>query len=62
MPEDFQSYKILHVSTYIIKDLQETIKIIRKGKFINPDIILVTGDLIDSRHTNLKIAIKGAIK
>jgi predicted MPP superfamily phosphohydrolase len=66
VPEDFQSYKILHVSDLHNKRFgRKQSKLLEKVEFINPDIILVTGDLIDSRHTNLKIAmdfVKGAIK
>ena len=59
LPQGFCGFKIAHISDYhnsksekLAESLAEET---RKSK---PDIIVVTGDLIDSRHTNIKNSIK----
>ena len=65
VPESFNGYKILQIS-----DLHNKVfgskqnKILSKIEKINPDIIVITGDLIDSNNTNIDVAmdlINGAI-
>lgn len=62
--EEFDGYKILQVSDLHNKEFGDKQKnILKKIEKINPDIIVVTGDLIDSSKTNVEVAmdlIKGA--
>lgn len=56
IPKDFNGFKILHISDLHNKSFHG--RLIKKIKEINPDIIVITGDLIDRRKTNLKTAIE----
>ena len=63
LPNDFIGFRILHVSDFHNKNFHG--RLINKMKEISPDIIVMTGDLIDRRRTNLKVAeelIKKAVK
>ncbi len=63
LPEIFTGYRILHISDLHNKNFHG--RLINKMKEINPDIIVITGDLIDRRKTNLKSAekfIEGAVE
>lgn len=57
LPEDFIGYRIAHVSdlhnTEFGKDNAQLLSSIRNSE---PDIIVITGDIIDSRHTDVQIA------
>ena len=57
LPEDFAGYRIVHVSDLhnaeFGKDNIQLLSLIRDSA---PDIIVVTGDIIDSRHTDVQIA------
>ena len=58
IPVDFDGFKILQVSDLHNKEFgmdQEVLVSLTKA--IAPDIIVVTGDLIDSNHTDIKAAI-----
>lgn len=58
VPENFNDYKILQVSDLHNKEFgKNQNKLVERTKEINPDIIVVTGDLIDSRKTNIDIAV-----
>ncbi|MGL5327946.1 MAG: metallophosphoesterase, partial [Peptostreptococcaceae bacterium] len=63
--ESFKGYKILQISDLHNKKFgNKQNKILSKIENINPDIIVITGDLIDSKNTNIDIAmdlIEGAI-
>ena len=63
LPDSFKGYKIAQVSDLhnneIGKDNRKILDILAKA---DPDIILLTGDLIDSRKTNIDIAISFAKK
>lgn len=65
IPKRFNGYKILQISDLHNKEFgTKQSKILSKIEKINPDIIVVTGDLIDSNHTNIDVAmdlINGAI-
>lgn len=65
VPETFNGYKTLKISDLHNKEFgTKQNKILAKIKKINPDIIVITGDLIDSNNTNIDIAmelINGAI-
>ena len=61
VPEGFDDYRIAHVSDLhneeFGKENKRLIKLIKKS---NPDIIVITGDLIDSRDTNIEVALRFA--
>ncbi len=53
IPSGFNGYKILQISDLLNKEFGANQKnLISLTKEINPDIIVITGDLIDSRRTN----------
>ena len=59
IPDSFKGYKILQISDLHNKEFgKEQEKILEKINNINPDIIVVTGDLIDSNNTNVDVAMK----
>jgi len=54
IPNSFNGYKILHISDLHNKEFgKNQKKLISLTKELNPDIIVVTGDLIDSRRTTI---------
>ena len=65
IPKSFNEYKIAHVSDLHNKEFGlNQHKLLEKIEKAKPDIIVVTGDLIDSSNTNIDIAmdfINGAI-
>lgn len=53
----FNNYKIVHISDFHnAKSVRLTDKLIREISNINPNIIVITGDSIDSRRTRIDIA------
>ena len=56
LPDSFNGFKIVHISDFHNKNFHG--RLINKIKAETPDIIVITGDLIDRRKTNLKTAIK----
>ena len=61
IPEAFAGFRIAQVSDLHNKDFGEGYgQLLTLLSEINPDIIVVTGDLIDSRHTDLDIALEFA--
>lgn len=66
VPVTFQGYKILQLSDLHNKEFGKgQKKILKKIESIHPDIIVITGDLIDSKKTDIDVAldlVKGAIK
>lgn len=62
IPDGFNGFTIAHIS-----DLHNTCfgkendKLLNKIKAAEPDIIIITGDLIDSRHTNIEVGINFAV-
>ena len=58
LPESFSGFRIVQISdlhnTQFGKDNS---RLLEKLKSTKPDIIVLTGDLIDSRRTNIEIAI-----
>lgn len=65
IPSEFDDFTIAHISDLHNKKFGENqIKILNKVKNVSPDIIVITGDLIDRRKYDLDKAmtfIKGAI-
>lgn len=61
LPEAFDGYRIAHVSdlhnTEIGDDNEKLLEILRDAE---PDIIAITGDMIDSRNTVVRIALEFA--
>ena len=57
LPEDFIGYKIVHISDLhnaeFGKNNEDLLSSIKEQ---SPDIIVVTGDIVDSRRTNVQIA------
>lgn len=59
IPSSFVGYKILQISDLHNTEFGKNQKtLIEKTKEINPDIIFITGDLIDSYNTNIDISMK----
>uniref|UniRef100_UPI00405738BD metallophosphoesterase n=1 Tax=Agathobacter sp. TaxID=2021311 RepID=UPI00405738BD len=59
LPEAFNGYRIAHVSdlhnTEMGKDNEKLLNMLREA---DPDIIAITGDIIDSRNTDIDIALQ----
>ncbi|WP_258049697.1 metallophosphoesterase [Clostridium weizhouense] len=66
IPQNFNNFTIAHVSDLHNKMFgKDQIKLLNKVKSISPDIIVITGDLVDRRKYNLDTAlmfISGAVK
>lgn len=57
IPEEFKGYKILQISDLHNKEFgSKQNKILSKIEKIKPDVIVVTGDLIDSDKTDIDVA------
>lgn len=58
IPETFDGYKIAHVSDLHNAEIgKENEKLLNLLRNANPDIIVITGDIVDSRNTNIEIAL-----
>ncbi len=59
LPETFNGYRIAHISdlhnTEIGKDNEKLLSVLKEAA---PDIIAITGDIIDSRNTDIDIALQ----
>ena len=59
IPESFDGYRIAHVSDLhnaeMGKDNEKLLSMLRNA---DPDMIAITGDLIDSRHTDIEVALQ----
>lgn len=54
LPKSFNGYTIVHISDLHNKEFGEhQQKLVYKIKEANPNLIAITGDLIDSRHTDI---------
>ncbi len=59
IPSSFDGYKILQISDLHNAEFGKNQKtLIEKTKEIDPDVIFITGDLIDSYNTNIDISMK----
>lgn len=57
IPSEFKGYKIVHISDLHNKKFgKKQMRLLKKIKEVSPDIIVVTGDLIDRRRYNLQTA------
>ena len=63
IPKSFSGYRIVQVTDLHNDEFGENnIKLINKIKEGRPDIIVITGDFIDSRFTNIDVSLKVAQK
>ena len=61
LPEEFTGYRIAHVSDLHNAEMgQDNANLLSMLHSAQPDMIAITGDLIDSRNTNIEIALKFA--
>ena len=61
IPENFDNFKIVQISDLHNKRFGKNAeRLTRKIKKCKPDIIVITGDLIDSNHTNIDNALDAA--
>lgn len=59
LPDNFKGYKIAHISDLHNAEFgEDNAALLSILKEANPDIIAVTGDIIDSRHTDYEAAIE----
>lgn len=59
IPSEFNGYNIVHISDFHNKQFGDNQhNIIKKIVEINPDIIVITGDLIDSYNTKIHVALQ----
>lgn len=57
LPDDFSGYKIAHISDLHNTEFgNDNNRLLTLIKYSCPDIIVVTGDIVDSRKTNVQIA------
>lgn len=58
IPKEFNKYKIVQVSDFHnTKSNKLTDDLVKEIKIQNPNVIVITGDLVDSRKTNIDVAI-----
>lgn len=63
LPESFSGYHIAHISDLHNAEMgDDNEKLLSMLREAEPDIIAITGDLIDSRNTNIEVAIQFAEK
>lgn len=63
LPESFSGFRIAQISDLHNTEFgRDNSRLLEKLKDIQPDIIVLTGDLVDSRRTDLEIAISFARK
>lgn len=59
IPEGFQNFKILHISDLHNKEFGKNQSVlVAKTKEINPDIIVITGDFISLKKTDVEMSMK----
>lgn len=58
LPSQFEGYKIVQISDFHNTEFgSNNSKLVERIKRENPNIIVITGDLVDSSHTNIPIAV-----
>lgn len=58
LPDDFANYKIAHISDLHNAEIGDgNEKLLSAIKESSPDIIVITGDIIDSRRTDVQVAV-----
>lgn len=59
IPAAFDGMSILQISDLHNKEFgKDNINLVKKVESMNPDIIVITGDIIDSSKTNIDVAVK----
>ncbi len=62
IPEGFNGFTIAHISDlHNARFGKDNAELLKKIKAASPDIIIITGDLIDSRHTNISVGTEFAV-
>lgn len=62
IPEGFNGFTIAHISDlHNARFGKDNAELLKKIKSASPDIIIITGDLIDSRHTNINVGTEFAV-
>jgi predicted MPP superfamily phosphohydrolase len=57
LPEDFAAYKIVHISDLHNAEFgKDNVRLLSLIRDYAPDVIVITGDIVDSRHTDVQIA------
>ena len=58
LPDSFEGFKIAHISDLHNAEFGENNKrLLKKLRDANPDIIAITGDSVDSRHTDMDVTL-----
>lgn len=58
LPQEFEGYRIVHIS-----DLHNATfgvdngRLLKKMQELSPDMVVITGDVVDSNHTNVEVAV-----
>jgi predicted MPP superfamily phosphohydrolase len=61
LPDGFSGFRIVQISDLHNAQFgEDNIRLIEKLRAMKPDIIVITGDLVDSRRTNLPVALSFA--
>jgi predicted MPP superfamily phosphohydrolase len=61
IPDDFDNFRIVQISDLHNAEFgADNVRLLEKIREQNPDIIVITGDIVDSRRTNLSIALSFA--
>ncbi len=61
LPESFSGFRIAHVSDLHNAEMgKDNEKLLQMLRLASPDIIAITGDMIDSRNTDVKVALRFA--
>lgn len=63
LPNSFEGFTIVQISDLHNKEFGKyQINLLNEVKNLNPDIIIITGDFIDSSHTNIESAMNFAVR
>lgn len=61
LPESFDGFRIVHVSDLHNKSFgKDNAVLLRKIENEKPDVIVITGDIVDSRHTDFDVSLRFA--
>ena len=59
LPQSFNGYRIAHVSDLHNAEMgKDNDKLLTMLRDVDPDMIAITGDLIDSRNTDIEVALQ----
>lgn len=58
LPQAFEGYRIVQISDLHNATFgQGNEKLLAKVRDLNPDMVVITGDIVDSNHTNIEVAL-----